>query len=172
MLHRIAGATSSRPGTARLSNYHFTLPSVFTAPGPRYNRFSLPAAATVKSAPRGCCWRQSHSQQKKQHHRLQGRTSPAPNNNSPGRLKPQSNHNLSWDDLKANLADENCPEWFDLQYVSNEGFTQLSKILGIPEPHFKSCISRRDLPPHRLRSKRVIHLFTIRKNPTTPLRTR
>ncbi|HSV49899.1 MAG TPA: CorA family divalent cation transporter [Candidatus Acidoferrales bacterium] len=48
--------------------------------------------------------------------------------------------NLSWDDLKAHLADEKTPEWFDLNYVSDEGFAQLSSILGIPEPHFKSAL--------------------------------
>ena len=49
-------------------------------------------------------------------------------------------HNLSWDDLKTHIADENRHEWLDLHYVSNEGFAQLSSILGIPEPHFKSAL--------------------------------
>ena len=52
----------------------------------------------------------------------------------------KTTNNLSWDDLKTHLADENCHEWLDLHYVSNEGFTQLSSILGIPEPHFKSAL--------------------------------
>jgi Mg2+ and Co2+ transporters len=52
----------------------------------------------------------------------------------------QVTHNLSWDNLKAHMADAACPEWFDIQYISNEGFSQLSSILGIPEPHFKSSL--------------------------------
>lgn len=52
----------------------------------------------------------------------------------------QVTHNLSWDDLKAHLKDAACPEWFDAQYISSEGFSQLSSILGIPEPHFKSSL--------------------------------
>lgn len=49
-------------------------------------------------------------------------------------------HNISWDDLKTNLADKDCPEWFDIQYITNEGFNQLSNILSIPEAHFKSAL--------------------------------
>lgn len=45
---------------------------------------------------------------------------------------------LSWDDMKNHLADAKCPEWLDIQYISSEGFDQLSSILGIPQPHFKS----------------------------------
>lgn len=45
---------------------------------------------------------------------------------------------LSWDDMKNHLADVKCPEWLDIQYISSEGFDQLSSILGIPQPHFKS----------------------------------
>jgi Mg2+ and Co2+ transporter CorA len=48
--------------------------------------------------------------------------------------------NLSWDELKAHLMDNNRQEWLDLHYVSDEGFSQLSSILEISEPHFKSHI--------------------------------
>jgi Mg2+ and Co2+ transporter CorA len=59
----------------------------------------------------------------------------------------QITHNLSWDDLKAYIADAKCPEWFDIQYLSSEGLSQLSSILGIPEPHFKSSLLD-DIYPH------------------------
>ncbi|MGD6805688.1 MAG: CorA family divalent cation transporter [Candidatus Bathyarchaeia archaeon] len=52
----------------------------------------------------------------------------------------QTKNNLTWDELKAHLADTKCEEWLNLTYVSDEGFAQLSKILSIPEPHFKSAI--------------------------------
>jgi Mg2+ and Co2+ transporter CorA len=47
---------------------------------------------------------------------------------------------LTWDELKEHLADSKCEEWLDLHYVSDEGFSQLSKLLSIPEPHFKSSL--------------------------------
>ena len=59
----------------------------------------------------------------------------------------QITQNLSWDDLKVYIADGNCPEWFDIQYLSSEGLSQLSSILGIPEPHFKSSLLD-DIYPH------------------------
>jgi Mg2+ and Co2+ transporter CorA len=67
-------------------------------------------------------------------------------------------NNLSWDDLKANLADKDCPEWFDIQYISNEGFNQLSKILNIPETHFKSALVD-EIYPHVDYVKRASFIF-------------
>jgi Mg2+ and Co2+ transporter CorA len=49
-------------------------------------------------------------------------------------------HNLTWDELKTHLKENKSEEWLDLNNMSNEGFAELSKILGIPEPHFKSAI--------------------------------
>jgi len=56
-------------------------------------------------------------------------------------------HNLSWEELKAHVADTKREEWLDLQYVSDEGFAQLSEILGVAEPHFKSALMD-DIYPH------------------------
>jgi Mg2+ and Co2+ transporter CorA len=56
-------------------------------------------------------------------------------------------HNLTWDDLKENLAEKDCPEWFDIQYITNEGFNKLSSILNIPETHFK-CELVDEIYPH------------------------
>ncbi|NLF89111.1 hypothetical protein GX563_09860 [Candidatus Bathyarchaeota archaeon] len=47
---------------------------------------------------------------------------------------------LSWADLKTHMADAKCHEWIDIQHITSEGFSQLSGILGIPEPHFKSSL--------------------------------
>lgn len=47
---------------------------------------------------------------------------------------------LSWADFKAHVADTRHQEWLDLHYVSDEGFAELSKVLGIAEPHFKSAV--------------------------------
>lgn len=55
--------------------------------------------------------------------------------------------NLSWADFKAHVADGKRHEWLDLHYVSDEGFTQLSSVLGIPEPHFKSGLMD-EIYPH------------------------
>jgi Mg2+ and Co2+ transporter CorA len=59
----------------------------------------------------------------------------------------QTKHNLTWDELKAHLTDAKREEWLDLHNVSDEGFTQLSKILGVAEPHFKSALVD-DIYPH------------------------
>ncbi len=59
----------------------------------------------------------------------------------------RTKHNLTWADLKEHIADTKCEEWLDLHYVSDEGFAQLSQILGIPEPHFKSSLVD-DIYPH------------------------
>jgi Mg2+ and Co2+ transporter CorA len=56
-------------------------------------------------------------------------------------------HNLTWDELNAHIAEGKREEWIDLHNVSNEGFAQLSRILGIPEPHFKSALVD-DIYPH------------------------
>lgn len=47
---------------------------------------------------------------------------------------------LSWNELETHLSDKCLQEWLDLHYVSDEGFTRLSKILSISEPHFKSSL--------------------------------
>ena len=52
----------------------------------------------------------------------------------------QTKHNLTWEELKNHLTDTKREEWLDLHYVSDEGFKQLSDILGIAEPHFKSTL--------------------------------
>ncbi len=46
--------------------------------------------------------------------------------------------NLTWDELKAHIADNNRQEWLDIHNISDEGFAALSNILQISEPHFKS----------------------------------
>jgi Mg2+ and Co2+ transporter CorA len=55
--------------------------------------------------------------------------------------------NLSWDDLKAHLVDENRHEWLDLHYVSDEDISRLSHVLEIAEPHFKSSLMD-EIYPH------------------------
>lgn len=52
----------------------------------------------------------------------------------------KNTHNLSWDQLKTHLANKSFHEWLHLECVSDEGFTSLSEILGVPEPHFKSAL--------------------------------
>jgi Mg2+ and Co2+ transporter CorA len=52
----------------------------------------------------------------------------------------QATCDLSWDQFKEHVADGSRQEWLDLHYVSDEGFSQLSRVLGIPEPHFKSAL--------------------------------
>ena len=52
----------------------------------------------------------------------------------------QTARDLSWDEFTAHIADGSRQEWLDLHYVSDEGFSQLSRILGIAEPHFKSTL--------------------------------
>ncbi len=59
----------------------------------------------------------------------------------------ETKHDLTWDKLEAHITDDKKEEWLDLYNVSNEGFAQLSKILGIPEPHFKSSLVD-DIYPH------------------------
>ena len=55
--------------------------------------------------------------------------------------------NLTWDDLEAHVSENGRQEWLDLHYVSNEGFSRLSKILQISEPHFKSTLMD-EIYPH------------------------
>jgi Mg2+ and Co2+ transporter CorA len=55
--------------------------------------------------------------------------------------------NLTWAEFKAHIKDEEFQEWLDLYNISDEGFTQLSEILRIPEPHFKSRLVD-DIYPH------------------------
>ena len=59
----------------------------------------------------------------------------------------QAKRNLTWDEFKTHLSNAASEEWLDLHYVSDEGFSQLSKILGIAEPHFKSGLVD-DIYPH------------------------
>jgi Mg2+ and Co2+ transporter CorA len=56
-------------------------------------------------------------------------------------------HDLSWSELEAHVADRSKQEWLDIHNVSDEGFTKLSTILKIAEPHFKSGIMD-DIYPH------------------------
>jgi Mg2+ and Co2+ transporter CorA len=48
--------------------------------------------------------------------------------------------NLTWDELKAHISDNNRQEWLDIHNISDEGFATLSNILQISEPHFKSSM--------------------------------
>jgi Mg2+ and Co2+ transporter CorA len=59
----------------------------------------------------------------------------------------KTTHNLTWDELKSHLEDPTCQEWLDLNYVSAEGFSSLSEILGVAQPHFKSELMD-DIYPH------------------------
>jgi Mg2+ and Co2+ transporter CorA len=59
----------------------------------------------------------------------------------------KTTHNLSWDELQTHLSDRNQQEWIDIHNISDEGFTKLSDILKIAEPHFKSGIMD-DIYPH------------------------
>ncbi len=56
-------------------------------------------------------------------------------------------HTLSWEEFKHHVSDHSGYEWLDLNYVSDEGFSELSHILGVPEPHFKSGVVD-DIYPH------------------------
>jgi Mg2+ and Co2+ transporter CorA len=72
-------------------------------------------------------------------------------------LKTTQSH-LSWDDLKAHISDKNRQEWLDLYNLSDEGFGVLSKILQIPELHFKSGIVD-DVYPHMDYVQRTSFIF-------------
>ncbi len=47
-------------------------------------------------------------------------------------------NNLTWEELEAHVYEKGRQEWLDLHNISNEGFSRLSRILEISEPHFKS----------------------------------
>jgi Mg2+ and Co2+ transporter CorA len=47
---------------------------------------------------------------------------------------------LTWSELEEHLSDYSRQEWIDIDNISDEGFATLSKILKIPELHFKSKI--------------------------------
>lgn len=47
---------------------------------------------------------------------------------------------LTWEQLSDELLDRKKEEWIDIFNVSDEGFTRLSQMLRISEPHFKSGI--------------------------------
>jgi Mg2+ and Co2+ transporter CorA len=49
-------------------------------------------------------------------------------------------HDLSWEQLKNHVAEASKEEWLDIHNISDEGFTHLSEILTIAEPHFKSAL--------------------------------
>ncbi|MCW3999801.1 MAG: ion transporter [Candidatus Bathyarchaeota archaeon] len=59
-------------------------------------------------------------------------------------LEPKT---LSWSEFREHLADSTCEEWIDLQHVSDEGFLELSRVLGVSELHFKSNLVD-DIFPH------------------------
>lgn len=59
----------------------------------------------------------------------------------------RTHENLSWNQLKAHIADSNRQEWLDIHYVSDEGFATLSSIIGVAEPHFKSQLMD-EIYPH------------------------
>ncbi len=46
---------------------------------------------------------------------------------------------LSWDDLAGRLKDGR-QEWIDIHSVGAEGIARLSRMLGVPEPHFKTRV--------------------------------
>jgi Mg2+ and Co2+ transporter CorA len=46
---------------------------------------------------------------------------------------------LSWDDVALHLKDGR-QAWIDIHHVSPEGIARLSRMLGVPEPHFKSRV--------------------------------
>ncbi len=66
--------------------------------------------------------------------------------------------NLSWDELKTHLADVNKHEWVHINYLSEEGFSALSQILGVPEPHFKSSLVD-EIYPHIDYVQKVSFIF-------------
>jgi Mg2+ and Co2+ transporter CorA len=53
---------------------------------------------------------------------------------------------LTWDELKVHLA-SSSQDWIDIHNLSDEGFSKLSSILEISEPHFKSRLVD-DIYPH------------------------
>ncbi len=54
---------------------------------------------------------------------------------------------LTWEELEAHISDKSRQEWLDLHYVSNDGFSKLSNMLHISEPHFKSTLMD-EIYPH------------------------
>ena len=53
---------------------------------------------------------------------------------------------LSWEDLKNRLATDEH-EWLDIHNIPDDGFSRLSQILQVSEPHFKSSLID-ELYPH------------------------
>ena len=64
---------------------------------------------------------------------------------SAGNLQAVRDH-LSWDDLKQRLATDEH-EWIDIHNIPDDGFSRLSQILQVSEPHFKSSLID-ELYPH------------------------
>jgi len=54
---------------------------------------------------------------------------------------------LTWEDVKTHLTDSGSPEWIDIHNVSSDGFSKLSEILHVAEPHFKSGLMD-EIYPH------------------------
>lgn len=53
------------------------------------------------------------------------------------KVAPQT---LGWDELDKELTDKSAEEWLDIYNISDEGFSRLSSMLQIAEPHFKSTM--------------------------------
>ena len=62
-----------------------------------------------------------------------------------GNLQAVSDH-LSWEDLKEHLSTDEH-EWLDIHNIPDDGFSRLSQILQVSEPHFKSSLID-ELYPH------------------------
>lgn len=67
-------------------------------------------------------------------------------------------HYLTWDELKAHMADSGRQEWIDVSNVSEDGFRELSEVLQISEPHFKSNLVD-DIYPHIDYVKKTSFIF-------------
>ncbi len=67
-------------------------------------------------------------------------------------------HYLTWEELKAHMADLGRQEWIDVSNVSEDGFKELSEILQISEPHFKSNLVD-DIYPHIDYVKKTSFIF-------------
>ena len=67
-------------------------------------------------------------------------------------------HTLSWEQLQTHLTDDANPEWIDIRDISDEGFSQLSAILKIPEPQFKSSLLD-EIYPHIEHAEDISFIF-------------
>lgn len=64
---------------------------------------------------------------------------------------------LTWDDLAARIHDGK-QEWLDIHNVTPEGISRLSRMLKVPEPHFKSRVVD-EIYPHVTFVQQVSFLF-------------